>query len=46
MNVGLISLPKSAASFLNSMAQDQGRKEEVFGTISLEDRYCGEVLTS
>lgn len=46
MNVGLIQLPKSASNFLNSMAQDQGRKEEVFGTINMEDRYCGEVLTS
>jgi len=46
MNVGLINLPKSAANFLNSMSQDQGRKEEVFSTINTEDRYCGEVLTS
>lgn len=45
MNVGLIQLPKSAMSVLNSM-QSNNRQEEVSCLLSQEDRYCGEVLTS
>lgn len=47
MNVGILNLPKSASSLLQSMqSNSQNRREEVSNLLNQEDRYCGEVLTS